>query len=405
MAGFFQQLLQGTKNGFLESPYLKDYSHASKTFTTNGFGNAPKFKYLFHVYFDINTNFISDSQRFFPETTNHGLMVKSIDLPKFTIPLTEMNQYNRKRYIQTKINYDPVRIVFHDDNLNQIRNLWIAYYSYYFNDPSKPNNLNSGINQRTLPEVASTALNKRNIYSPLLPGDELGWGYLGETGHTSAGATTGSIKYSFFKSIKIFGFNQHNFALYQLINPMIESFSHDNYNYSEGSGTMENSMSLKYESVKYFEGAMNGQNPGQVVDRFGESGVYDKDLSPIARNGSNRNILGQGGLVDGANGILNDVTNGNILGALQTAGRLKQTFKNPQQILQAAKTELVQGAVSAITNAGTARTGFLLPGLGSTNGPKSQGGSATNSTATTPAPIVARTSPPAPPPVSTLEPI
>lgn len=384
MAGFFQQFLQGTKDGFLESPYLKDYKHASKTFTTNAYGNAPKFKYLFHVYFDINANLISDSLRLFPDTTNHGLLVKTIDLPKFSIPLTEYNQYNRKRYVQTKINYDPVRVSFHDDNLNQIRNLWFAYYSYYYNDPSQPGGLNNGPNSVTLPDQAATDLNKRNIYSPVI--GQNNWGYMGEIGGTTQSSRDKS-KYSFFKSIKIFGFNQHNYVLYQLINPLIESFAHDNYNYSEGNGTMESTMSVKYESVKYFEGALNGQDPGKFVDRFAEPGVYDTELSPIARNGSNRNILGKGGLVDGSIGVLTDLSKGNILGAMQTAGRLSQTFKNKQDILRTAQTELLSGVTAAVANPNTARSNFFIPSIGTSTGANAQAGNATNAKATAPQPI------------------
>jgi hypothetical protein len=386
MAGFFQQLLQGTKDGFLESPYLKDYKHASKTFITNAYGNAPKFKYLFHVYFDINKTLIGDSLKLFPDTTNHGLLVKTIDLPKFSIPLTEYNQYNRKRYVQTKISYDPVRISFHDDNLNQIRNLWFAYYSYYYNDPNQPGGLDSGPTSPTFPDEASSELNRRNIYSAALPTSQLNWGYSGEIGGTTMASILNS-KYSFFKSIKIFGFNQHNYVLYQLINPMIENFSHDSYNYSEGNGTMESTMSVKYETVKYFEGALNGQEPGKFVDRFAEPGVYDTDLSPIARNGSNRNILGKGGLVDGASGIINDLSSGNILGAMQTAGRLSQTFKNPQQILKTAQTELLAGVTAAVANPNTVRSNFFIPSLGTTTGANAQSGNATNARRIAPAPI------------------
>lgn len=377
MAGFFQQFLRGAVDGFLGSPNLKDYKHASKTFTTNAYANAPKFKWLFHVYFDINTQFISDSGNIFPSTVNHGLLVKTIDLPKFNIPLQEMNQYNRKRYVQTKITYDPIKITFHDDNANQIRHLWYTYFSYYYNDPNQPNSLNNGPNGITIPDKAATALNTRNIYNPALEDDQRNWGYIGESGQVSSSNSQNLGKKPFFKAIRIYGFNQHNFALYELINPMIDSFGHDTYSYAETTATMENSMTIKYETVKYYDGALNGQNPSSIVQRFAEPSVYDTELSPIARLGTNRSILGQGGLVDSANGILTDLGNNNILGAIQTAGRLSRTFKNSQQILQAAKTELVAGVIGAVSNPQTARSAFNFPALGSTTGVGSQYGNAT----------------------------
>lgn len=394
MAGFFQQFLKGAADGFFGSPYLKDYKHASKTFTTNAYGNAPKFKWLFHVYFDINKSAITDRiSEIFPDTANYSLLVKSIDLPKYQIQIDQLNQYNRKRYIQTKINYDPIRIVFHDDNANQIRHLWYTYFSYYYNDtrnPTSDSSFGGNINSIADADKPASDLNDRNIYDNRITGQD-NWGYIGNI--TPANASTGSFqKTPFFKSIKIFGFNQHNFAMYQLINPVIDSFGHDTYSYSEPTGTMEHTMSLKYETVKYYDGALNGQKPDEIVQGFGQDGLYDKELSPISRPGNNRNILGKGGLLESGAGVLNVLNDPNAsladyLGAAQTAGRLAKNFKNPQQILQAAKTELVGEVVSAISNPQSERLGFKFPSIGSTLGNRSQQGSATNPGQTQPNPI------------------
>lgn len=386
MAGFFQQQLIGSGqrtgqrgtggNGNSQStPYLKDYKHASKIFLTNAYGNVPKFKYLFHVYFDINETKISDNLRIFPETANHGLLVKTIDLPKYQIPLTEMNQYNRKRLIQTKINYEPVRATFHDDNSNQIRNLWFAYYSYYYNDPNQPNRQGQALND---PKTSAGALNYRNIYDNDISSNQRNWGYLGES-FKSTMSIMDDRKHAFFKSIKIYGFNQHNFVMYELINPMIENFSHDSYNYSDTTGTMECSMSFRYESVKYYDGKINGENPGAAVERFAETGMYDKDLSPIARAGSNRLALGQGSLVDpGQEGTFEDLSDDSGIGANDVPSRMANADKNSQAILQEAQDDLLEGAYGAGGDDDLGRSAFDFPGLGSTDGPYSQYGNASN---------------------------
>lgn len=390
MAGFFQQFLRGAMDGFLGSPNLKDFKHASQTFTTNAYANSPKFKWLFHVYFDINSTIISDNGGLaaFGTGNNPGLLVKTIDLPKYSIAVHELNQYNRKRYVQSKITYDPIRISFHDDNGNTIRNLWHTYYSYYYFDPSQPYGSSELQNQttQTKPDDTASTLNTRNIYNTELNNEQRNWGYAGETGGATFPGTLAVPKIPFFKSIKIFGFNQHNFALYQLINPIIENFSHDTYSYSETTGTMESSMQIRYEGVKYYTGALDGRDPGKIVSGFGDAGLYDKELSPIARPGTNKSILGQGGLVDSVGGIVSDLSSGNILGAIQTAGRVSKTFKNSQQLLQTAKTELVAGALSAASSpqvAKTVRSAFTFPGLGTQNvGP--------TPTSNTPAPVEER---------------
>lgn len=351
MAGLFQQFLKGAGVGFLDSAYLRDYTHASKTFIGAGkYDNSPKYKWLFHVYFNINKLSVSNVvEKDFPTTINHGLLVKRIDLPKFNISLQEMNQYNRKRFIQTKINYDPIRIVFHDDNANQIRHLWFSYFNYHYNDPSQPLGSQSqlSLSSRTDADKAAKRLNYRNIYNPSIAG-ETDWGYAGEGVQRSRRFFRGS-KENFFTSIKIYGFNQHNFALYELINPIIENFSHDSYDYYETRGVMENQMTIRYETVKYYEGALNGEKPGELVDRFGEIETYDRTPSPITRDGNNKSILGTGGLVDAGAGILEELTKGNYLSAIQKGARVGTTFKNGKEVLQAAKAE----AFSVITQEAT----------------------------------------------------
>ena len=113
-------------------------------------------------------------------------------------------------------------------------------------------------------------------------------------------------------------------------------------------------MSIDYETVKYFKGAMNGKNPSNKVPGFGLDQHFDLTVSPIARPGSQATILGQGGLVDGGEGILNDLTpdadgNRNILGAIQKAGVTYNTLKN-MNLKQTAKAEITKGITNAIMN-------------------------------------------------------
>jgi hypothetical protein len=346
---------------------LRDYTHASKTFRTNSYQYSPKFKFLFHVYFDINKEYISAVQSF-PEDSNFGLTVKNIQLPKYTFDTTIMNQYNRKRVVQTKINYDPVNISFHDDNGNLLRRLWYTYYTYYYKDATQSEPFGEN---RQDSHARKFDMNRRNIYDPDMGGND-DWGYIGESSgdqKTPIAASLGISKAPFFKAINIYGFNQHNFVLYRLINPMIENFSHDTYDYSQGNGVMENQMTLQYETVKYYEGAIDGRSPDAIVKGFGSDATYDRTLSPIARPGSQATILGQGGLVDAAGGILEDLESGNFRGAIQKAGASYNTFKNPQTLLNAARSEITGIANDAITNRpnSSARSYFPTFGSSSTN--------------------------------------
>jgi hypothetical protein len=132
---------------------------------------------------------------------------------------------------------------------------------------------------------------------------------------------------------------------------MINKFAHDTYNYAEGTGTMENTMTLDYETVKYFQGAISGKEPSNIIAGFGINDHYDRVTSPIARPGSQASILGQGGLVDGVGGFINDLSgpNTNILGAIQKAGTTYNTLKNIN-LKQAIRSEVTTGITNAIMN-------------------------------------------------------
>jgi hypothetical protein len=325
---------------FSGNDYLKDYTHASKTFRTNGYENLPRFKFLFHVYFNINTTEIPSLRQVFQAGTQStvGLLVKNIQLPQFNIEVETLNQYNRKRLVQKKINYQPCQVDFHDDGGDLIRTMWYNYYSYYYKDPSQPyrgqtsTNGSMGANAN---RTAGFGYNTRDIYA----NDRFinDWGYIGEAYADGTNAAGG--KPAFFRDISIYGFNQHKFVEYVLINPMISDWSHDTYDYSQGDGVMQNSMTINYETVKYYSGAIGAVRPDTNVQGFADPNYYDQEKSPLSRPGGTSSIIGQGGLLDAGIGIYEDLQSGSvagIIGAVQKAGTAYGTFKgkNLQSIIK-----------------------------------------------------------------------
>lgn len=325
---------------FFGNDYLKDYTHASKTFRTNGYENLPRFKFLFHVYFNINTSEIPALRQVFQAGTQStiGLLVKNIQLPQFNMEVETLNQYNRKRLVQKKINYQPCQVDFHDDGGDLIRTMWYNYYSYYYKDPSQPyrgQTASNGVIGQMANRTAGFGYNNRDIYA----NDRFvnDWGYIGESyadGTNSAGG-----KPPFFRDISIYGFNQHKFVEYVMINPMISDWSHDTYDYSQGDGVMTNSMTINYETVKYYTGAIGAVRPDTNVQGFADPNYYDQEKSPLSRPGGTASVLGQGGILDTGIGIFEDLQSGSvagIIGAVQKAGTAYNTFKgkNLRSIVQ-----------------------------------------------------------------------
>ncbi|NBR25024.1 MAG: hypothetical protein EBU08_14865 [Micrococcales bacterium] len=326
--------------GFFGAQGLKDYAHASKTFRTNGYELAPRNKFLFHVYFNLNTAEIPTLKNIFSssEQAELGLLIKTIQLPTYSLDTETLNQYNRKRIIQKRINYLPVSMTFHDDGGDLSRNLWYNYYSYYYKDPNQQygsaSNQNGSIGQ--VANQPGFSYNSRDIYANNRPVND--WGYIGEGYSQSnaggpgvgSGGDQSSGKPPFFRDITIYGMDQHKWASYVLINPLIKEWKHDQYNYSEGGGIMENSMTVEYETVKYYAGAIGGSRADTNVKGFADPAHYDNIRSSLARPGSTRTVLGQGGLLDAGIGIVRDLQSGNltgVIGAIQKAGTTYNTFK------------------------------------------------------------------------------
>ena len=391
MSGFFQNLLTDAAGAFFGSDYLRDYTHASKTFRSNFYQYSPKFKYLFHTYFEIDSGAYNQSLN---TGANFGLAVKTVKLPSYNFSTANMNQYNRKRIVQTKINYDPVTITFHDDNGNLIRNLWYAYYTYYYKDGVNSSALYRGARGGpTNTEVngggtrsGPTGANyyDKTTYANSITGNA-DWGYIGETNIPS---NPDGSKSPFFKSITIYGLSRHKGAAYTLINPIITSFSHDTYDYAQGTGTMEMSMTLEYETVVYNDIDLDGRTPEKLIPGFGIQTTYDRTLSPINKPGANGTILGQGGLVDAAGGFLNDIQTGNYLGAIQKAGTGYNTFKN-LNLKKVAKQELLTGLQNSLNNTpNTTRNSFYdIPVNAASPGPANLAGAPTTGAIQNPAQI------------------
>jgi hypothetical protein len=363
--------------GFLGDNGLRDYTHASKTFRTNGYELAPRFKFNYHTYFNLNSGEIPFLQAMVGngDAASIGLSVKTIDLPSYQISVDTMNQYNRKRLVQSKIEYQPVTITFNDDGGDLIRNMWYNYFSYYYKDPVQqyegvPNTNGTSGNLQTTP--TGFGYNTRDTYS----NDRFvnDWGYVGES--YTDGTFSPEGKPPFFRDIKIYGLNQHKFAAYVLVNPMITDWKHDTYDYSQGNGIMTHTVTIRYETVKYYSGAIGAVRPDTNVVGFADPNRYDQIRSSISRPGSQSTVLGQGGLLDAGVGIMEDITAlatgrgslANVIGGVQKALNVNQTLKKTplKDIIRkdaaAVKQDVLRNALpGAMRNAANSANSMLFP--------------------------------------------
>jgi hypothetical protein len=258
---------------------VRDYRHAARIFTDDNFRLSPKYGFLFYVEFDFNpliTNISDQTLQYKSIGSGNaparelGMLVKSASLPKFTIDTKTHNAYNRKNIVQNSIKYDPVQIVFHDDQSDNVRNFWYDYYSFFFRDP----------------DYADATYNTPHKYQSRPSFD---WGYSPRRQPVGTNLN-GHQAYQYIQAIRIYSLYQKNFSEYQLVNPTITAFKHGDHVNGETS-LLSHEMTIQYETVKYLTGYTTANNAGGFVDLH-----YDATPSPIApADGTDLVDNGQGG--------------------------------------------------------------------------------------------------------------
>lgn len=270
--GFFDNLLGGTLN---PKGNLGDARHASRTFVKNSFRLAPKVKFLYHVAFKFSPAMQKTLSTWEQKhKLEAGLLVKDATLPSFTANVQAKKKYNRTKQIQTGLNYNPVTINFHDDNLGIITGMLEAYYRYYFVDGNygaNPIAYNKSFTSNNIDSGDSTYKNeKRNMY---------GFGL-----HRG-------ITDPFIISIELSQMTRHTFTTYSLVNPIITDWNHGTIDSATGSATNDNSMTVAYETVWIDRGAVDSDGAGEPTG-FGNLAHYDATPSPNTLVGGGSVSLG-----------------------------------------------------------------------------------------------------------------
>ena len=229
------------------STQFKDWKHASKLYVANHYELAPKYTFLYHVFFDLAEGKGSPQVEL-------GMMVKQVGLPKFSIDTKTLNAYNRPHIIQTKINYDPVTIQFHDDSADRVRDFWNDYYQYYY----RTSDHGSSDDLSQMGRVHEEINNVRGIE---------GWGYAARS------------KEPYLKAIRIYSLHDKNFSEYTLVNPIIKSFQHGEHNAASGGEVMQHTMNVEYETVFYKSGSLSN-----LIYGFAELHYDDEDSPSITEN-------------------------------------------------------------------------------------------------------------------------
>lgn len=297
--GFFGQAFQGLTN---PKGNLGDWRHASRLFIDNRMQFAPHSKFLYHVGFFLTPA----AQRFTgnlfkPYENVIGMLVKSSDLPGFSVNLETKNKYNRKKNIQTNIEYSPISMEFYDDNFGLVTALMEAYYRYYYADANSATDF---------PESYGT-----------LTGDTL---YKDNKSNSARFGLDNNIPIvPFFDKIEITQLQRRRYTTYRLIRPILSSWNHDSVDYTDSNTPMQNSITINYDTVTYERGGVETGSNGSPTT-FGQE-KYDKVPSPLSSLGGTPG--GISSIIGGADDVLSGRAGG-LLGRGIATANIVQTARN-----------------------------------------------------------------------------
>jgi hypothetical protein len=339
---FLDNVAQGALN---PKGNLGDWQHAARLFTDGDQRLAPKTKFLYHVFFEIDPVAAgilpSFSQK---QRTEVGMLVKTADLPKYTAQTSVVKKYNRNKNVQTGIAYDPVNITFHDDNASLTTAMIQAYYRYYFADGNQY--LDNGRAYAKTPDSTYEGP-ARNKYK--------------------FGMDNNNPGRPFFRSIKISQLSKKEYLTYTLVNPILTNWAHDTVNSSDGSGTMENSITVAYEAVFYDQGSIS-EGGINAPTGFGNT-HYDVTPSPISLQGGGQ--LGLGGVFGGALDLYGYIARGeNFTNPLQAGLAAANLIGNIRNL---SSDGIRQAGFNALTDAIGRTAGIDVSGVANTFFPKNGG--------------------------------
>lgn len=269
--------------------YEKSSRHASYNFNQDSqslYRNQPRFP--FEYYININLNQVGTAKEYISSYFNNAdlsqipPLVKTIEMPSMKIESTPLNQYNRKRISQTKVMFEPVKVVFHDVADGKTLKFWDMYYRYYFADGMEPDKnapvqtqqknapmsveqLLHNITPALNPNIANLPASVKNLFQSNAPtnansptntqGDKSAiQNIITDTlDNHNFGFNLPQVQNirNLIQSIDIYQVHGGRFNQVTLVNPRISAFTHDTLNYAAGDKTLELTFTIEYEYAYY----------------------------------------------------------------------------------------------------------------------------------------------------------
>ncbi len=218
-------------------PYASTFFGANGDIST-GLGGLPRYKFMYYARFVPSAealnlyNNLKDLGRW---ENGISFKIRTIDKPNVDLNIQQLNQYNRKRYAYTKVEYKPVKVKIYDTSNDIPLELWRRYFTYYFGDSrEKGQNISqSSSNYNQQPVTGSYSY-------------DTGWGF-----------SPISERLNFFDRIELYAIFGRRYTQINYINPKISDINWGTYE-SDSSDLADLDMTLNYEALEYLK-------PGQFI--------------------------------------------------------------------------------------------------------------------------------------------
>jgi len=204
---------------------LRTPREASYTYDITA-GQNPRNKNLFYITFTQESGISSGSYM-----NNLGFYTKSVTLPEVNAKVEMLNQYNKKRLINTSYTTSQVRIVFYDTVDTAATQFFNAYSQQYFGDFRHDGN--------------ETDFQYDITINSFLDNASAGYGFA-----PAAINSTDNNSQFWLTTISIYQVWGGNYVQYDLVNPKIISWAPEGLDYASSDMNMI-SMSVEYEALIY----------------------------------------------------------------------------------------------------------------------------------------------------------
>ena len=200
--------------------------------TTGKYDSAPRFKNQFFVHFQFAKGVVAGDRQ---ELKGVTYKVIQFDAPKFSIDTEVLHQYNKRRIVPTKIQFDPCNITWHDSKDALIQDFWKFVYEFYFKD---------GQTGKTPGNYSITASTKvvQGIKGGSIESPSKHYGYhLGNKSEIP----------NLFSHISLYLVANGKYTRIDLVNPYMVSFAHDTFSQDSHSEHATANATFVPETVVY----------------------------------------------------------------------------------------------------------------------------------------------------------